>query len=195
MRSSPFPVRKVRRVRSTIHWGCRRCGREGVLLLAFRASDEPRIVLQYAFLTRVVHAGLAHIVRWFGSAAVFPHREHESVFVQFLQFISLPFGRAAFQFNKFMVKLMCSVFSIAMRVGYRRLFLEQLKGRNLRLDDCVIQFLGRCGDLQIITGLDGRGYAESREVQCCECRSDIHPLPLHMLVATPTGTDLELNHA
>lgn len=134
-----------------------------VLVLAYRTRQDvvaqAILLLEYAFLRRVVHAGLAKIVRAAAILARFYLREDKNAFRKLVKVVLRPLRFLLFKLSDACFELSFSVFERLNLLAHRRHFLLCLKRGVLDLEDPVINVLQRVGDLRVITGRHG-GFDE-----------------------------------
>lgn len=133
-----------------------------VLVLAHRASQNKKtqfiLAMEYAFLRRVVHAGLAKVVRAAAILARFYLSEDEDAFRKLTKVVLLPFRFLMFKLSDACTELSFPVFERLNLIAHRRHFLLCMERGVLDLEDPVIDVLQRVGDLRVVT--------------CCDCGLD-----------------------
>lgn len=125
-----------------------------VIVLAYgtrkHALERFCAALEYAFLRRVVHAGLAKVVRAAAILARLYLREDKNAFSKLVKVVLLPLRFLMFKLSDACTELSLPVFERLYLIAHRRDFLKGLKRGVLHVDDSIIDVLQRSGDLRVI---------------------------------------------
>lgn len=133
--------------------------------------------LEYRLLTKVVHAGLAKIVRWLSICGEFFQAQDKRAGMNLFHLVSVPLGRLLLQFSNTLAKCAALVFRRAFRLGARKQFLLEVQTGILDLNQYPCDFLLSVGDLALISCTECVLRQADGGAEATEGGSNVHGVP------------------
>ena len=135
-------------------------------------------LLEYYFLRRVVHAGLAKIVRGCAAAIRFLIRQDECAFVNLIQRVLRPLLPPLLKLSNACTEFSFVVFERLNLIAHRRRFLLQVQRGVLYVEDFDGQILRSFGDFVFVARGDGGAGNVPRTPEggkaCAQCGQRFH---------------------